>query len=79
MADVVSSYWASFLALQDPNSGAIGQSPLPPWPAYQSADDNLLAIVEADEINVVTGLKEQECSFHIKRTNDKIRAIFPPA
>jgi len=78
MADVVSSYWANFFSAQDPNSGAIGQSPLPTWPVYQSSQDSLLAMVEADEISVVTGLKEQECSFHIKRIDEMIRAAFPP-
>lgn len=77
MSDVVSSYWASFLASQDPNSGAIGVPGLPSWPVYQSTQDNLLAMVEADEISVVSGLKEQECSFHISRIDKTIRAAFP--
>jgi len=78
MADVVSSYWASFFAARDPNSGAVGQSSLPSWPAYQAAQDNLLAIVEADQISVVTGLKASECDFHIKRIDAAIRAAFSP-
>lgn len=78
MADVLSSYWASFFASRDPNSGAIGRTPLPAWPAYQTTQDNLLAIVEADQISVVKGLKASECDFHIKRIDATIRAAFPP-
>ena len=78
MADVVSSYWASFFASRDPNSGAVGQAPLPSWPAYRATEDNLLAMVEADQVSVVTGLKASECAFHIKRIDAAIRAAFPP-
>lgn len=80
MADVVSSYWANFLATHDPNSGLVGlQAPLPAWPVYAASQDNLLAIIEADQVSVVTGLKSQECDFHIQRIDTSIRAAFPAA
>lgn len=81
MADVLSSYWGNFFASSDPNIPTISDitnTTLFAWPAYVAAQDNLLAVVEADEVSVVQGLKQEECDFLIPRMDAILRAAFPP-
>lgn len=78
LANLLSSYWGNFVTSSDhnPNAGVVGMESIPDWPAYVFQDDNLLVLSEIDNVHVLSGLKERECRFHIRRIDASIKEAF---
>ena len=86
MADYVASYWGNFLlsAEGDPNELHVGvgsaegpSGPLPKWPKYSRASDEVLALPQDNQLHAVASLKKAECDFWNPRLALMIKGKYP--
>eukprot|EP00602_Paraphysomonas_sp_CaronLab_P001064 CAMPEP_0185036522 /NCGR_PEP_ID=MMETSP1103-20130426/29630_1 /TAXON_ID=36769 /ORGANISM="Paraphysomonas bandaiensis, Strain Caron Lab Isolate" /LENGTH=516 /DNA_ID=CAMNT_0027574085 /DNA_START=159 /DNA_END=1709 /DNA_ORIENTATION=+ len=78
MADVMTSYWGNFIVdpNHDPSSGVVGVKDVPNWPAYGQSDFSQ-TLINADDIELVSDLKKEECDFFLPLMDEEIRMNFP--
>jgi carboxylesterase type B len=80
MADVMSTYWGNFMVdkAHNPSGGEVGVSDIIPiWPAYTGNDRETIALINEDDIEHVTALKQDECEFFVPLLDQTIRQYFP--
>jgi carboxylesterase type B len=80
VADMMSSYFANFVINQnhDINQQCFEgeMSSLPIWPVYTYDTDELLVLSTPEKTKTVSGLKNNECEFHIAHIDASIRWNF---
>jgi carboxylesterase type B len=80
LANTMSSYWANFIISEDHdiNKQCFEEEMpnLPSWPLYNYDTDQLLVLSTLEKTKIVSGLKNEECEFHIAHIDASIRRNF---
>jgi carboxylesterase type B len=73
--DVMSTFWGNFVvdSKHNPSSGHVGLTDLPTWTPYTIAADNLIRIPDKEGVQMISGLKYDECEFMIARLDKAIK------
>lgn len=74
MADKMCTMWGNFISLHNPNGD--NTNLLQSWKSYDARTDLSFAIREANDMENVAGLKNEECSFFIPRIDTQLRSSF---